>query len=77
MQLNIKNIDHSKGIENCKLHNLRTSKRVGKYTTDNIFIEEYCSIQEAASKNNTSRSRLQQVIKGKTIHRNYFYCIIK
>jgi group I intron endonuclease len=75
--LKSKNIDRSKAIENCKLYNLKTSKKVGKYTLDNILIEEYNSIKEAANKNNTSRARLQQVLKTKGIHRNYFYSIIK
>ena len=79
--LKSKNIDHSKGIENCKLHNLKTSKKVGKFDLDLKLIISYDSITDTASNENISRSNLQRYLrknrlKDKKDYKGFIYQVI-
>ena len=61
--LKSKNIDYSKAKENCKLHNLKTSKIIIKYDLFKNILNQYNSITETAKELKISRSRLQQHLK--------------
>jgi group I intron endonuclease len=79
--LKSKNIDHSKGIENCKLHNLKTSKKVGKFDLDLKLIISYDSITDTAINENISRSNLQRYLrknrlKDKKDYKGFIYQVI-
>lgn len=71
--LKSKNRDYSKAKENCKIHCLKTSKQIGKYTIDNVLIDQYDSISDAAIKNNTARSYLSKRIKDNKFYKNFIY----
>jgi group I intron endonuclease len=79
--LKSKNIDHSKGIENCKLHNLKISKKVGKFDLDLKLIISYDSITDTAINENISRSNLQRYLrknrlKDKKDYKGFIYQVI-
>jgi len=61
--LKSKNIDYSKAVENCKLHNLKTSKKVGEYDLNLILIKSYTSISEVWHKLNITRGTIDYYLK--------------
>jgi len=61
--LKSKNIDHSKAIENCKLHNLKTSKKVGEFDLNNNLIQTYNSISEVWKSLNITRGTIGYYLK--------------
>lgn len=52
--------------------NLNLSKRIGKYTLDGEFIEEYRSVAYAAEMHNTRPGNIVQHMKGQTKHARGF-----
>jgi group I intron endonuclease len=61
--LKSKNIDYSKAKENCKLYNLKTSKKVGEFDLDHVLINTYDSISDARRVLKISRSTLDRRLK--------------
>jgi hypothetical protein len=63
VSLSTKNIDYSKAKENCKLYNLKTSKKVGEFDLDHVLINTYDSISDARRVLKISRSILDRRLK--------------
>lgn len=71
--LKSKNIDYSKGINNCKEYNLKTSIKVFKYDLNNNLIKEYFSISETYRDNNIDRIGLIRYLKSNKAENNKGY----
>lgn len=75
--LKSKNIDYSKGKENCRIYNLKACKKVGKFDVDNKLVKIYNTIAEASKYENVSRSTIQQRIKKKDkLFNGFIYRVI-
>lgn len=61
--LKSKNIDYSKAKENCRLHNLKTSKKVGEFDLNNNLIKIYNSISEVWKSLNITRGTIDYYLK--------------
>ena len=57
------NIDFFKAIENCKLHNLKTSKKVGEFDLNNNLVKTYNSISEVWKILNITRGTVDYYLK--------------
>lgn len=68
-----KNVDLSKAKENCKLHNLKTSKRVEKFDLLGNSLGIYNSISELKTKENLDRSGISQYLKSEKSKYNMAY----
>lgn len=66
--ISIKNskLDYSKAIENFKIYNLKTSKKVQKFDLDENLLETFDNIGLAAKDLNVNRSSLSLYLSGKT-----------
>jgi group I intron endonuclease len=61
--LKSKNIDRSKGIENCKLYNLKTSKKVEEFDLNDNLIKTYNSISEVSKTLNITKAKIDYYLK--------------
>lgn len=57
------NIDFSKAIENCKLYNLKTSKKVEEFDLNNNLIKTYNSISEVSKTLNITKAKIDYYLK--------------
>lgn len=71
--LKSKNIDHTKGIINCKKYNLKTSIIIVKYTLDNNLLKQYSSISETCRSENIDRIGLMRYLKTNKAENNKGY----
>lgn len=67
------NIDRTAGINNCKIHNIKTSKTILKLSINGELIEEYSSISEAKIKNKIDRIGLIRYLKSNKADLNKGY----
>ena len=61
--LKSKNIDYSKAKENCKLYNLRTSKKVEEFDLNSNLIKTYNSISEVKKILNITKAKIDYYLK--------------
>lgn len=57
------NIDYTKGIENCRLHNLKTSKKVEEYDLNNNLLRTFESISEVWKILNITKGTIDYYLK--------------
>lgn len=61
--LKLKNIDYSKGIENLKAYNLKTSKKVNEFDLNNNLLKTYNSISETWKTLNIKKAKIEYYLK--------------
>jgi len=65
--------NHTIGTNNCKVYNLKTSKKISKYDLNGNFIEEYSSVSKTATDNKIDRVGLIRYLKSNKAKDNKGY----